>query len=139
MKFVLLRYCLILIVGFFGAFFITSAGSAVPAFPGLILFQQPDGSTFTGKLKGDEWFHWIEVSNHKIVVKNRETGFYEYGTIKKTGGKEILAPSGIRVNIQDKKMSAVSSGIPQVTPQDMGRLWKTAITEKNNRRRNLKK
>ena len=40
---------------------------SVPAYQGAIKFKQNDGSTFSGKLKGDEWFNWVEDEQGDIT------------------------------------------------------------------------
>jgi len=44
--------------------------SAAPANPNPITFTQPDNSTFTGFVKGDEWQHWNETSDGFTFTKN---------------------------------------------------------------------
>jgi len=50
---------------------------AAPAFERTRTFTQPDGSTFTGTLKGDEYLHWIETETGEIVAFNKTRGQYE--------------------------------------------------------------
>ena len=44
--------------------------TAVPANPNPITFTQPDNSTFTGFVKGDEWQHWNETYDGYTFTKN---------------------------------------------------------------------
>ncbi|MCP4750063.1 MAG: hypothetical protein GY866_04170 [Proteobacteria bacterium] len=99
---------------------------AVPAYPGPILMKQPDGTRFQARLKGDEWFNWIETGDKKIVVKNRTSGFYEYAVIEKDGEKEVLAPSGIAVGQDGAARSPALNRLKPITRKDLGRLWKAA-------------
>ena len=71
---------------------------AVPAAPFLITFAQPDGSTFQAHLKGDEYFNWIETDNKMIIVKSKNSGFFEFALIKRDEkNRLILFPSGVPV------------------------------------------
>ena len=69
---------------------------AVPAYPGNIIFKQTDGSTFIGKLKGDEWFNWIESENGHIVLRDLNTYEFQYAQINIINGLKRLKPSGIK-------------------------------------------
>jgi M6 family metalloprotease-like protein len=67
---------------------------AVPAYPGLINFIQPDGSELEIYLKGDEKVKWAETTDGYSILFNRD-GFYEYATLNQNND---MVPSGIRVN-----------------------------------------
>ncbi len=53
----------------------SNAAFGAPAIDREIVFEQPDGTFFYGKLKGDAAFHWIE-SNGNVVVYNPEDKYY---------------------------------------------------------------
>ena len=79
-------------------FIVTKGLLAAPAAPHLMTFEQPDGSIFQGYLKGDEYFSWIETKNKEVIVKNKFSGFYEFGMLgKDSEGLTELRPSGVRV------------------------------------------
>jgi hypothetical protein len=65
-----------------------------PANPFLHQIKQPDGSTFLARLRGDENQGWLETSDGYSIVKNDETGFYEYAEKASSG---MLVSSGLRV------------------------------------------
>ena len=99
---------------------------SVPAFPGFFEITQPDGAKLTVYLKGDEWFNWIETQERKAIIRNPDTGYYEYAEIKKVEDREILAPSGIIVKDDDSFQSPAYQRIKPVTKEDLGRLWQKA-------------
>lgn len=54
---------------------------AVPAHPKAVTVQQPDGSTLTIRLHGDEWCNFLATSDGYTVVKNQQ-GSYVYATLE---------------------------------------------------------
>ena len=63
---------------------------AVPAHPGAVKVQQPDGSYLTLRLIGDEWRHFETTLDGYSVVKDNK-GFYVYA--KKQNG--LLQPTAL--------------------------------------------
>lgn len=53
---------------------------AVPAHKGTAKVQQPDGSTLTLRLIGDEWLHFNTTADGYSIVKNNE-GYYVYALL----------------------------------------------------------
>ena len=53
---------------------------AIPAHPGAITVQQPDGSTLTLRLIGDEWLHFTTTADGYTVVKGSD-GYYRYADV----------------------------------------------------------
>ena len=51
------------------------SASAVPAMGNLVKVQQPDGTTVTIRLVGDEYLHFNTTADGYSVVKN-DRGFY---------------------------------------------------------------
>ena len=49
--------------------------SAIPAYPGKIQMIQPDGSTITIRIHGDEWFHYITDESGRVVARGAD-GFF---------------------------------------------------------------
>ncbi len=45
-------------------------------------FTQSDGSSFTGRLQGDAFLHWIEADDGSVLLFNKKTGNFEYAKIK---------------------------------------------------------
>ncbi len=103
----------------------TTLMNAVEAYHGEITFKQKDGSRFNGKLKGDEWFHWIEDTKGNTIVYNLEKKTYEYGLIKKVNGVYDLVPSGIAVATKAQKYPAqtLSSNLGKIDRQMLYRIW----------------
>ncbi len=60
-------------------FLSTSSTFAVPASPHPFEVTQPDGTTITLFIRGDEYFHWLEDENGLTVVQ--ENGAYSYATV----------------------------------------------------------
>lgn len=54
---------------------------AVPAHPKAVTVQQPDGSTLTVRLHGDEWRNFTATSDGYTVVRNQH-GSYVYATLE---------------------------------------------------------
>lgn len=63
---------------------------AMPAHPGPLDYTQPDGSTLTMFLKGDEYVHWAETTDGYTLLHNKE-GYYVYA-IKNEDGYLIPSP-----------------------------------------------
>lgn len=64
-----------LIMSLFVALCCFFSASAVPAYPGLITYTQPDGSVIKIRLHGDEFCHWV-TNEAGQVVEQDEDGFY---------------------------------------------------------------
>ena len=108
---------------------------AVPATPFLITFEQPDGSRFQAHLRGDEFFSWIETENKLIIVKNEESGFFEFAVVKRDAENRLkLVPSGASVIQSYQSALKAPANIPKISRDQLGEIWKSKIVE----RRNLK-
>jgi len=106
---------------------------AVPAAPFLITFAQPDGATFQAHLKGDEYFSWIETENKMILVKNKRSGYFEFAVIKRDEKKRlILFPSGVPVIERGHSALRTDHKIPQITREQLGKIWQSRINERRN-------
>ncbi|HPT02785.1 MAG TPA: M6 family metalloprotease domain-containing protein [Bacteroidales bacterium] len=64
---------------------------AVTAYPKQINYNQPDGTSLTVQMRGDEWIHWAETTDGYTVLSGQNNG-YEYA-IKDADGN--LKLSGI--------------------------------------------
>jgi hypothetical protein len=81
-------------------------------------FVQEDGSTFQGKLKGDEWFNWIEDKDENILIYNKKTKNYEYAMLKSSNGKLDLTTSGVKVG------SKLRPSGTKIDKKDLSKIWK---------------
>ena len=52
---------------------------------GMRIWKQPDGTTFTARLWGDEFFHWRETQNGYRIVQDGFNGWYYYAQLGKNG------------------------------------------------------
>ena len=66
--------------------------AAMPAYPGPVLEQQPDGSNIELRIKGDEHFNWMEDANGYTVI--RQNGWYQYAQLDQNGN---LSATGLNV------------------------------------------
>ena len=106
---------------------------AVPAAPFLITFAQPDGSTFQAHLKGDEYFSWIETEDKMVLVKSKTSGFFEFAVIKRNErNRLILIPSGVPVIKGGHSALRTDHSIPQITREQLGKIWQSRIDERRN-------
>ncbi len=92
-----------------------------PAFKGDIEFKQKDGTIFIGKVKGDEWFNWVQDNKNHIIKYNNQSKNYEYGKIGEVNGVLDLVPSGTKVHPTLNTLSADNSKIDQ---QTLLSIWK---------------
>lgn len=69
-------------------------GLAVTANPDPVEYIQPDGTSITIFLHGDEFIHWVSTSDGYTILSNSK-GFYEYALIRQDGS---LSFSGIRAH-----------------------------------------
>jgi len=92
---------------------------ASPAYDGSMTFENSDGSTFTGKLKGSPWFHFVVDTNDKISVFNTSSGDFEYADFDNTGGNPTLVASGV--------MSGAAAGSHgTITSAQLSSAWQAA-------------
>ena len=90
---------------------------ASPAYDGAMIFENSDGSTFTGKLKGSPWFHFVVDTNDKISILNKTSGNYEYADYDNANNKLIL--SGV--------VSGTAAGVHgAISAADLSSAWQTA-------------
>lgn len=64
-----------ILVTIFAALSLATMANAVPAYPGLISYTQPDGSVIQIRLHGDEFCHWTTDAAGNIIEKD-SNGFY---------------------------------------------------------------
>jgi len=70
-------------------------GHAVPYNGEAFTYLQPDGSTFTVKLWGDEFFAYQETEDGHLVVRDPKSRFYSYARVS-ADGSDIVS-TGVRV------------------------------------------
>jgi len=100
----------------FTLFMMISTLLAAPAFYGKRTFTQNDMSTFQGELKGDEYLHWIETNNEKIVIYNEKTQNHDYALIK----NQQLLPSG--QTFKPKQVRSISQS-KTLSKEAVHKLW----------------
>lgn len=98
---------------------ITVSIMAIPAHKKPIQVTQPDGTTVTIQLHGDEWLHFNTTADGYSVVKNQQ-GFYVYAE-KKNG--ELKATQMVAHNAQERKANELAFlqnvkkyQVPDITP-----------------------
>lgn len=74
----------------------------VPAYPGLIIREQPDGQTVRTYLRGDEHQHWLMTEDHWQIDENKN-GWLKY--MKKTR-KGSLKLSHRKAHNEEKRTKA---------------------------------
>ena len=72
---------------------------AVPAYPGLITTTQPDGTTLSFYLRGDEDFSFQMTEDGYLIVLN-ENGVFEYAEFNE---QNQIIPVGIKVSDISKR------------------------------------
>ena len=119
-------------------FIVTKGLLAAPAAPHLMTFEQPDGSIFQGFLKGDEYFSWIETENKEVIVKNKFSGFYEFGMLGKDAeGLTELRPSGVRMVEIGIGLRRLPISLGRVRRSDLGKIWERIKQKRIQERRLL--
>lgn len=81
------RHAIYLVSIIFVAMITAASMDARPARPGRITLTQPDGTTFTTILKGDEWFRIHTTEDGKAVIKDSD-GWWSYAVYDENGGKK---------------------------------------------------
>jgi M6 family metalloprotease-like protein len=92
---------------------LTAPGAlAVPACPDVIDVQQPDGGSFSARIRGDEFQGWVETEDGYTVVKDKKSKRWEYalpdlsGTPKSSGipaRRGIKPPGWIKKGVRPKR------------------------------------
>lgn len=67
---------------------------AGPALEEYLPLQQPDGSIFKARKRGDEFQNWTETQSGHTVIRHRVTNYWEYAARNSDGS---LRPSGLKV------------------------------------------
>jgi M6 family metalloprotease-like protein len=84
---------------------------SMPAYPYSVSFVQPDGSSLTIFLKGDEYLNWAKTTDDYTLLKNDMNGF-EYAKTD-AGGNLVL--SGILANDPGKRANEEEAFLQTIT------------------------
>ena len=76
--------------------------TAAPFDTKFVTWTQPNGITFTARLWGDEWFHWMETQNGFQIFHSTD-GWYYYATLDVNGE---FAAGPMRVEVDPAPPSA---------------------------------
>ncbi len=108
-----MRYILLL---FISALVLWSA----PAFDQKRQFRQPDGTTFNGRVCGDEFLNWVETDQGDILLYATPRQRFEHAVID----AQELRPSGVAYG------DSISRGqVPPVDKAELKKLWKQKRSE----------
>ena len=77
------------------------AAHAIPADPTPVKVNQPDGSTLTIILHGDEFLHFTTTADGYTVMENA-AGYYTYATLD---GDRLVASNRIARDVQDRSIA----------------------------------
>ena len=72
-----------IILPLFGVF-LSVASWAMPAKPGKVVMTQPDGTKIEAYVRGDEWFHYYETLDEKVLLPAAD-GVLRYATVDASG------------------------------------------------------
>lgn len=93
-------------------FNVTAFGA--PAITREIVFTQPDGTHFSGELKGDSSFHWIE-SNGDVIIYNPQDKYYYKAIVDSRKGliigseKALSYSSKVKgITMSERKIKSIS-------------------------------
>ncbi len=103
---------------------------AVPADPTPIHVTQPDGTTLTVRLHGDEFFHFTSTEDGYTIVKNA-AGFYTYARLD---GDRLVAGDRIARNVGQRSAAdrAALARLPKgLTPQSMAQAGTRMLNRRN--------
>ena len=103
------------------------AAQAIPAYPGPIKVTQPDGTTLTIRLQGDEHGYMAYTDDGFPVVQNAQTGAYEYARLTPQG----LVGSGIVATPAESRTAQVEAYLRHV---DIPAIERRAAQLRANRR-----
>ena len=91
--------------------------SAIPAPDFPLRFEQPDGSSFTGRTHGDEAFHYATAEDGRPICQD-EKGWWCYASFDKDGK---LVCSGVRVGLTKGLTVASQTTLPEAARQQAAR------------------
>lgn len=108
------KYLLILLLALLAPVFPASSIPA-PDFP--LRFEQPDGSSFTGRTHGDEAFHYATTEDGRPICQD-EKGWWCYASFDDSG--KIIC-SGVRIGLTKGLTLAARSTLPEAARQQAAR------------------
>lgn len=80
---------------------------AAPACPRPFIIEQPDGTRFHARNKGDEWLNWTETEEGYPIILNPKSKFWEYAKLNATTGLALTGQVvGKQIPIGIQKISA---------------------------------
>ena len=112
----------------------TSILWAIPAKRTPMTFTQPDGTTVTVVLQGDEHFHYYATTDGVMVSKGEDGHFY-YATINNNG---IVEASSILAHNKDNRKTIDTNFINQLNDQDIREKITSRFAKSNKRNSPLK-
>lgn len=81
-------------------------------------FKQPDGTTFSARMQGDEFLHWVEAEDGSILLFNKKEKRFEHAILQ----AKRLSPSGEVYTPAATKQSVPLH--PRVSREQLQQLWK---------------
>ena len=103
----------------FMMFISTVLAYSAPARGGVLQFKQPDGRSFSGILRGDASFHWIE-SGANIVLFNSQDKFYYKAKVTQNGKIELSNEKMYSTSLKrDRNFHKVSKVLHQALMQKL--------------------
>ena len=112
------RNCLLVALGL-----LCLMARAIPADPTPAVITQPDGSTLTVVLHGDEFFHFTTTADGYTVVKNA-AGYYTYATFDGNdlvSSNRIARDAGQRSASDRTFLTSIGRGLTSAVKADTGR------------------
>ena len=84
---------------------LSTASQAAPARKALIVYTQPDGTTFRGYVRGDEFCHYRTTESGRIIARDAD-GWWCYASYDESGDINV---SGTRVSAANAAVSTFSA------------------------------
>lgn len=111
---------------------------AIPAHKGSVTIKQPDGTTVTIRLHGDEYRHYTTTDDGYSVVKNNQ-GYYVYAQLDEEGQLEptrmVAHDSSLRQPAEKQYLQGIKKKlIPAMTPDARNEMMAERVRQHNTRR-----
>lgn len=84
------------------------AAQATTAYPGLLEKFQPDGTKVLFRVRGDEYYSWLEDQNGYTVVYNQATNAYVYAELQ---NPQTLGPTNLEVGKVDPEAAGIKKNV----------------------------
>lgn len=111
-----------------------SVSYAVPAAPHTQELEQPDGTKFKARLKGDERLYWHETEAGYTIIKDKDTKWWHYALKDKDKG---LIMSGHRVGEAGVEKLGIKRGLVPTRKQSFERSAEDAALNFRGQRRSV--